>query len=479
MYGLKLGLAGWFLLILLTTAYATPGSAQSAAQDRDGRQDDLAQFQLPPATGKPGSGTAKPPALPRRLKYEYGYGSESEVTYRRNADLDRSISDDVAFVTPEINGHLIYRPNDWLETTLELIMERPTRIHGDQVFMLPDGDFDNHPDDRASLLVDQAFFKIHNVISPFSVSLGRRNYEDERHWLYDTSLDIGAIGLKLGRFQLEATYGREVYVDLDVFKRQEKDRVNTFMLYGDYRALEDVKVAAYVIRRDDRINEDGRWTLYGLRSIGAPAEGFNYWVEVALIRGRDEDGRDLRGYGFDVGATYRFFGVPFNPALTVAFAYGSGDSGSEDGTNGEFRQTGVHSNEQKFSGLSEFLYYGEALDPELSNIKILTIGLGFRPWRDMSLDLVYHRYWLNVIAEELRDSALTALMNQDSDRMSRDIGEGIDVVIGFRNVLGIRRLGIDLRMGLFLPGDAFRNSLPDDSFERADIGGAVVAKIWY
>ena len=470
------GFVAWLILSSCLIAYPLPGAAEAPVEGEAVSQIEPAQFQLPPAPSKPGAEPA--PALPRQLKYEYVIGSESEGNYRRNSDLDSKVSDDFATLQPQVNVIATYRPTDWLETRVEVILERQMLIHGNRNYTLPDGQPAHHPADRNSLLLDQAYFTIHNVTDPFVFSLGRRNYEDERHWLYDTSLDIGAVGFKGGRFRAEASFGREALVDLDALQRQQKDRVNTLILYGEYRAFEDTKLAAYTIRREDRDNRDGRWQILGLRSIGFPTESFNYWTEFAATRGRDENSRRLAGYGLDVGGTYRFRGLPLNPNITLSFAYGSGDHNMDDDTNGEFRQSGLQSNLQKFAGLAEFKYYGEALDPELSNLKILTVGLGFRPWRDISVDFIYHRYWLDVVAEDLRNSALTAQMNQDPTRASRDVGQALDVVLGFRNVFGIQRLGIDVRGGLFFPGSAFRNDRGDDNYVDADSAAAVVAKFW-
>lgn len=464
----------------------TGGDAGSGAALGPGIQ--VAQFQVPtmPAPAPTGEGEAESapapaplPALPSRLVYEYAYGSESEAGYRRNADLDDNLNDDFMLLQPELNGTLIYRPTDWLETTLELILEGEVLVKGDRKVLLPGGDVELRPDNGIHLLIDQANVRIHGVTDPFSFILGRRNYEDARHWLYDTSIDVGAIGFSMGRFQALASYGREIARDLDVLDLQRRDRINTAMLHGEYRATDDIKVAAYTIRRDDRTERDGWWQLTGLRSFGYPVAGLSYWADLAAVYGRDEEKRRIRGYGFDVGATYQFRGVPLVPSVTLAYAYGSGDDNPEDNTNGDFRQTGLQSNEQKFAGLSEFRYYGEALDPELSNLHILTLGVGFRPIRDTSVDLVYHRYWLDEPAEELRGTALTAEMNQDPSRRSDDLGHGLDLVIGFRNVFGIQRMGIDLRAGLFFPGDAFRNERGEDTFVGADTAAAVVAKFWF
>jgi alginate production protein len=148
----------------------------------------------------------------------------------------------------------------------------------------------------------------------------------------------------------------------------------------------------------------------------------------------------------------------------------------------------LQSNEGKFGGIPRFKYYGEVLDPELSNLRILTAALGFRPTSNVTVDIVYHRYQLNKITDEIRNWALTAQMNQDDTRRSKDAGQALDLVFGFRNLFGVRRLGLDLRAGWFFPNKAFRNEqkiidpLTGDEtsiFRKANKGVSVVAKIWF
>ncbi len=459
--------------------------AASGAHDREPIQ--LAQFQLPKR--KP-QGTAKDAFSPRypyrpltqALTYEYAIGTESEADYLRNQDLNSRVQDNLLLVIPQVNGFIIYRPVNWLSTTLEIILEKEFSVQEPGQVTLPSGETQYAPTRQPSLLVDQAFVTIKDVIAPFEFHAGRRNYEDERHWLYDTSLDIGSVGLRLGHVHVEATAGRQVAWDLDFLRNDPKDRINTYMLYAAYRGIEDLRLAAYTIKRNDLTNAEGRPLFIGMRALGTPADAFNYWAELAFVRGKDESSRRFSAYGFDVGFTYRFAMPSLSPSITLGYAFGTGDANPDDGRNREFRQTGLQSNEEKFAGVAKFKYYGEMVDPELSNLKIFTLGVGFRPARNVTVDLVYHRYRLHKMAEELRNSNLTALMNQDETRPSKDVGSAFDIVIGFRRLFGIRRLGVDLRAGWFFPGDAFRVAEGDPSdptFRRADKGVGVVVKLWY
>lgn len=454
------------------------------AQSIDMVSDDVAQFQLPKHKKQMfrRQGLGDPPSpLIKHLKYEYSYGSESDFEARRNPDLNDAVTDDLVLLTPELNGFIRYRPVNWMELTLEMIFDREIDLVEEDVVILPDGDVQFAPDRRFSLLVDQLNVTFKEFTkAPLRVTVGRLNFEDPRHTLYDTSMDVVHGLLRYGKFNTELSFGRENLVDLEAIKQDKPDRINTILMYTEYKGIEDIKLAGYMFRRDDRDRQEGQPLTLGLRAMGRPTMNFSFWADFAYMMGEDEVSRDFSAVAFDVGGTYRFRGLPLNPNVTLGFALATGDEDPNDNKNQEFRQTGLQSNEAKFGGVSEFLIYGEALDPELSNIQIFTAGVGFRPIGDISIEFVYHRYWFDEIAEEVRNTQLTAITNQDAPgNLSKDIGDGIDVVVGLRSLFGVKRLGIDLRGGIFLPGKAFRNANSDGTFRKADKGVAVVGKFWW
>lgn len=479
--------AGVVALVLFAGA-AAPGSA-------------VAQFQLPPvrpAGAAEGAAPADPTADPtvfgtqghwprtlvQDLRFQYGYGSESAAAYRRNPDLNKAVPDNLLLVNPQLNGIVVYRPADWLELTLEMIAELELASYQPEIIVLPNGRKISDLPDTKSLLVDQAYVTVKRVFAPFEVSAGRRNYEDERHWLLDTSLDVASIVYREGPFRVDVFGGREVWLDMNFWPGQveAKDRVNTTMVYFDYRGIEDLRLAAYQFTRDDLSRNLGRPRLTGVRALGRPGDELNYWGELAFHHGKDPDNKPYKGLGLDVGFTYRFLDLPLRPNVTLAYAYGSGDDDPDDGTNHAFQQTGLQSNESRFAGTANFKYYGEALDPELSNLRVFTVGVGFWPSPNVTVDLVYHRYLLNKLADEVPGSPITAEMSQVDTRLSKDVGKALDVVVGLRNLFGIRRFGVDLRMGWFFPGTAFlRNDGTDDAplLRRADKSLAFVAKLWW
>jgi len=79
---------------------------------------------------------------------------------------------------------------------------------------------------------------------------------------------------------------------------------------------------------------------------------------------------------------------------------------------------------------------------------IATAGLGIRPWKRTSFDLVYHQYKQHHAADYIRDSNLDA----DPDGVNTDLGQAVDFVIGFREIKNLRAEAV---AAWFFPGSAF------------------------
>lgn len=440
----------------------------------------LAQFELPKAPEA--GGPVAPRPAPARLSYQYNYGMESPFTYRRNNDLDSRVADNSLLFKTKVFGSIVYRPTDWLALTLEAALGREYPLKEEALIVLPNGNLMAPPARPPSLLIEQALVTVRQVIAPFEINLGRRNYEDERHWVFDGSMDVASLGYRHQNVRAEAMVARDVLWSLDALNHARKQRIETAYLYADYRGFDNHVLAAYVLKRRDLDGREGKPLMLALRGSGKPTAAFKWWLEAAALRGLDENDQRFRAWGLDVGGTYRFADLPFDPNITLSFAQGSGDGNPDDGVNTEFRQTGQQTNEARYIGLSKFKAYGEVLDPELSNLRVMTLGLGARANPGTSIDLVYHRYHLKAPASEIRNWALSAQMNTLPGAASTDVGQALDLVIGFRGLFDIRRLGLDLRAGVFLPGQAFRTpdgSLANPVARRADRGAAIVAKFRY
>src|SRR5262245_1470947 len=178
--------------------------AQTRLEDRSGRA-----VTVPPPP--PENPFALPtPGAQKRITYQYAYGVEAEYVYRRDRDLNKAVRDNSGLLTPQLNGIVTWRPNNWLETTLELALEREYPVQEETSVRLPNGTVETPPSRHTSLPVVQAFVNIRRAGDRFGLFGGRRNYEDERHWLYDTSMDMFGATFRDGPWRAEFSFGREI-----------------------------------------------------------------------------------------------------------------------------------------------------------------------------------------------------------------------------------------------------------------------------
>lgn len=366
---------------------------------------------------------------------------ETRIDVQNNRDLDSAEDDSLSVLDPDLSVEVLYKATDYFELF--------TEIEAARTFTLAHGDGISSPSHDEELNLKQLYFDLEDLpIDKLRLRFGRQEFEDKREWLYDQELDGLHLFYELGKWSAELSATRLSTFRENLLTNDDYDEhLNFYMAYGSYQPVRQHEFNAYTILIDDRSQASTEQALLGLRSKGTLLDRIDYWTELATVRGQDK-GVDLRGYALELGATYRFTTV-FSPSLSLAYAFGSGDSNSEDSLDRSFRQTGIQDNTGRFNGVEDFQFYGEALDPELSNIHIITAGLGIRPTKKSSLDLVYHHYHQDKAAEgKLRD----AWIREETLGESRDLGQGLDIIVGYREV---RNLQLYARYGLFFPGEAF------------------------
>jgi alginate production protein len=386
-----------------------------------------------------------PPETRYRLAPFLTFGAEIEVTYayRKNLGLDDRRDGDASLLTPELSLALSFDPDPRFQAFLNVAVARESvlKIEADQ----------SKPSEDVAVEVKEAFIWLRSLPGGLSLQLGRQRFEDERQWLYDEELDAVRLRFAHAALAIELSASRDGLVRKDLASSAKRDRINNYVLHASYRLPRETTVETYAIVRDDRDADRRRPVFAGLRSRGEPIEDLDYWLELGYVGGRDGSKR-IRGWGVDVGATYEFQVGP-KPALTLGFAFGSGDRNPDDGTDESFRQTGLQDNEADFGGATDFKYYGEVLDPELSNLAILTAGVGIRPSDKFSMDLVYHYYLQHRAAPALRSAGIDA---EPSGR-SRRLGSGIDFVMGLQEIWD--HLDARVGVGYFLPGPGFPGAI--------------------
>jgi alginate production protein len=297
-----------------------------------------------------------------------------------------------------------------------------------------------------NLVVSEAFGYWRDALGlGWDLQFGRQDFDDRREWLYDQNLDA------LRLIRSTTAYRLELSAATTLSDGNERD-TNSNDLIAYLSNNSRVRHAAlYVIDRRDQDDSGEHFTHVGGRLLGEWIPQNQAWLELAGLFG-ETGGEDLGAMGFDVGTTW----LPesdWAPALTVGWAWGSGDQEPGSGNNGTFRQTGFQDNNDRWSGVTSFRYYGEVMDPELANLSILTVGVGKRITRVHSIDLVWHRYDQVEPAPELINTDL----RRKPDGENTYLGWEADLIYGSR---ALPQTQLEIVLGWFEPGDAFPGADP-------------------
>jgi alginate production protein len=390
------------------------------------------------------TGAAPRTRIPLARGLSLGFRTELQYQREDNFDLDKTVPDDEWFFEPLFRVALSYAPRPMFSLLID--------VEGARRFL---DDEEDRKRSETRLELKQAYLSVNEPVRGLTLQAGRIRFKDTREWLYDEELDGGRIFYTFSRFAAEASVTQRN--NRDLLHGGGGEDITNIVLIGRYAPVKDVEIAAYGFLRDDRsaANESPRFV--GLHSHGEPVKRLEYWLEAAMVRGKSGT-RDIEGSGFDVGATYGFK-VPLRPAITLGYAFGSGDPDTTDGTDKSFRQTGFQENEDKISGLRRFKYYGELVDPELSNIHVMTAGVGIRPERNVSMEFIFHRYRQDEAFRRLRIAGRdTTQLEKDPNGISKDLGHEYDLVVAYRN--SPRTFSAKGIFGRFDPGKAFDDESP-------------------
>ncbi len=293
------------------------------------------------------------------------------------------------------------------------------------------------------------------------VAIGRWDIEDERNWLFDDELDGVKARYAYDRWTVDAYAARLDRWERDLLHDTDTRGEDTNLIgvtgYYELSKRHNLIVRALSQRNSDT---DLRLTHLSVGSFASPKQGpLQHWALLSMVDGRDQ-GDEVSGQAVDVGATlFLSQEAAWQPRVSLGYAWGSGDA-SSDGTH---RQTGLQDNNAAMGGLTKFQVYGETLNPSLSNIHILTLGGGFAPGPNSSLDLVYHNYRQDHVAA-LTDTNLRPRADTQS---GRNLGQGVDLIWGWRPDSRVR---VEAALGMFKPDDRFRSSARE---------GAAAAKTAY
>ncbi|MFK7944205.1 MAG: alginate export family protein [Paracoccaceae bacterium] len=373
---------------------------------------------------------------PNQLTDSLSVGAQIEIetTGEINFDLDREDAEDTLETAPSAKLKALYAPGPHLLAYGEAEVNRPL-IHSD-----PDS---SRPDPR--LRINEAFLGYRSA-EGFSATIGRREVSPDREWLFDTDFDGFDMVYRTDDFMITAAWWREEVIRKDLLGRHRDDRPDYLYLRGDVALSEDSQIGGWLVGQNGRRRDRDTDLLHlGVTSLGELNSDIDYWAEGAFVIG-EEDGRPVRGFGFDIGGLWADRSITFRPHAAAGLAFGSGDDG--DGTDTAFRQTGAQGNSQRFGGVSSAKIYGELVDPELSNLFVTTLSIGVRPTDRTSIGLIYHEYFQHRAEDELRDTNI----DEDPSGDKGHLGREVDLVVGIKE---FENIDLEFVGAVFLPGGAF------------------------
>ncbi len=321
--------------------------------------------------------------------------------------------------------------------------------------------------------------------SGFGFDVGRLNFRDARRWWWDDDLDAVRIFFDDSGVRVEAALAQELapddlrkgYIDpeqedvLRIFasaswRYARRHRLELFGLHQDDRSAREPVGSIVVEGREDESDAELTWLGLGAAGrfeLGERGTGgtLHYWLGAAALRGEEAllefDGaepgtsvveaaerRDVVGFATDLALTWET-ALPGRPSVSLGYAFGSGDG---DPQGDAFRQTGLQRNDAAFRGVNAFRYYGELLDPELSNLHVTTAALGIPLGASNSAELVYHYYHQVQASELLRAQGIRI----DPEGDDPSIGHELDLVLGIERWENRR---IELVGSLFRAGAAY------------------------
>ncbi len=375
---------------------------------------------------------------------KFGGRISLESKFEHNFDLADNQEDDLFTLQPILSLSGSFDPNEHLQGFMSADFSKEFAPE-------EEGRRGNRP---TTLVISQAFLLFKQLMGGLSLQIGRQRFVSPRGWLYDQQLDALRALYRWTHLGLEFSTSRKGLVDGDLIHRESSEHITNYALTGTYDPSQKMTLVMYALIRSDQSSERQRPVFYGMQATGRLMDDVTYWLDAAYVGGRDGS-KKIKGFGLDAGFTYTF-DLPLRPGIAFGYAFGTGDSDTTDRVDNSFRQSGLQYNSDKLTGVTWFKYYGELFDPELSNLSILTSGVGIRPTRKSSLECVYHYYLQDEASNTIRDSDLDA----KPTGLSKRLGSEIDLIVGYRE---IRDVNLALKLGYFMPGAAFADGA-DNSF---------------
>ena len=178
------------------------------------------------------------------------------------------------------------------------------------------------------------------------------------------------------------------------------------------------------------VNGSPLWFTLGTRYAGRIFERIYFEVEPMYQFGRvrnDVRGGDdqIRAYGGHFDAGYDF-NLPWEPNLTLSYAFGTGDSNNNDNTMREF--LGNVYNDTLLVGDMSMVPDVSGIEIDnvrASGIKVLTVMTSVKPHPSVCLNLDYHYF----VAQHVPKGFTRTIGSEVDFFVSYDISENVNILV--------------------------------------------------
>ncbi|MBX2879828.1 MAG: alginate export family protein [Granulosicoccus sp.] len=368
--------------------------------------------------------------LESSLKFEY--------LQREGQDDDQLIRD-----TGRLRTDLTLQLEQQLSPTAEVVAQMQLRAQH-----LTEKELRNSPEfDDTSYDLERLYVQQYLANKLLRWRFGRQQIDGIVRSAIDEELDGLRLTIEREALQLDLSFTREDWIEASTAERT--DEIYNALVQLSIRPTDKAQWMPYILYRDQEEFITGQDTdealWYGLQGEVQPSDWFRYWVDLASREGdRLDSGENesLGGFSASIGASW-ILDQQLNLVLTIGFAHASD----------EYRQSGLHSNNFRLNDKNRFRYLGEALDPELANIEIITLGLGAELGKKWRGDIALHTYQQVEPEDNIRGSDL----EYEPAGIQQDLGSAADIILLYR---ASNQMDIQATAGYFLPGDAFTQA-PD------------------
>ena len=319
----------------------------------------------------------------------------------------------------------------------------------------------------------------------FGLLIGRREIRDVRAWWYSNSLDMAELFYDTTELKAKFLIGGRI---VDERLTDDETTINledTLYLIGhlDYQYYRNNRIELFGMheKNDKPQNQIGLisdiWKPAQAKSsltwLGARATGYlanesselRYWLDVGYVTGETQDlfnvqysksydsvtigfqDYDVSGWGGSLGGVWRPKSDAY--ALGAGLAAGDGEKSSRtDTARKRYIQPRIANNKSHIIGPTTFRYYGELVDPELTNIMIASLYGGINVYNYAWLQMSLHNYRQIEADTQLYASRYMIQPNGHSE----DIGNELDIMYNYRL---LNNSQLQLILSAFKGGSAF------------------------